>query len=213
MLNITSAAIANCKFDFNPVHCSRGRKWRGALAYSIDIDDDNHNLRFGSFGTVSKRLWEPIAKQYVFANIDFIEANERDEAKIAADREAYVKTTIQSTVDWCKSVKPELPDAELLLFIRNSLKKQHPEMLPAIDVVAPDNRDVVAEVQKTLQWAMTLKTQACWMFGRYCNGGKPLADNRKVEIAFKALQKKGVTKLDGFEDVWNMTLDVMGLKH
>ena len=87
------------------------------------------------------------------------------------------------------------------------------EMMEFIDKATPDCRNVVTEIQNTLTWAMGLTTRACWMYGKWCAGGKPLSAERKRTIALSALEKKGITKLPGFVDAWNMSLDVYGMGH
>lgn len=206
MSNITKA-IANCTFNFIPVKIERGRKFRG-MAYLLSGEIE---CRGNCYTYDSAKLWDPDSKKIVYANLEFCNDVTMPDAEIQAAKEEYVTCTIDSTVQWCRSTKPNLSQEELEKFARNVLLKHHADMKPVIDEVLPDKRDVGAEVQKTLNWAMTLKTQPCWIYGRWCAGGKPLPDDRKVHAAWKALHNKGIDKLDGFEDAWTMACSVMGL--
>lgn len=202
-----SDAISACSFHFTPVRVSRGRKFKG-FAYDLGVEY-SHAVAYNVM-SYSTKMWDPSTKSFVYANPDFcVKDNSITDEEINAAKLEYVKSTIESTIAWCKSKSPN--EAEAMKFARNVLRKHHPEMIACIDVYLPDNRDVVSEIEKTLQWAANLKTRECWMYGKHCPGGKPLSNERKVTIALKALTKRGVTVLNGFHEVWELTLTTMGL--
>ena len=202
------SALSSCTFAFVPVRIARGRKFKG-FAYDLRIETCT-SVAY-NVDVYSTKLWDPVNCRYAYANPEFcIEDDSVAAADIAIAKLAYIKHTITSTIEWCKQQKPD-NECEALAFARNILRKRHPEMMPAINVMLPDNRDVAAEVERTLQWASNLKTRECWLYGKHCPGGKPLAPERKVSIALKSLTRRGVTALDGFNEVWQLTLTTMGL--
>ena len=96
-------------FNFFPVRVTRGRKWRGELAYYISSNCSSFQLygwtgRGGHIYTETAKLWEPVSKKYVYANADFVEDVEQDPAKTCADKAEYIKATIESTLAWCHQV-------------------------------------------------------------------------------------------------------------
>lgn len=210
--------MADCipAFPFIPVKVTKGRKWKGE-GYMLETFESGFQLYgwHGSAGyrtTETAKIWDPAAKRIAYASQSFCEDVEADPAKVAADRKEYIDLTIQNTISWCRKTKAGAPEAEVLQFARNVLKKHHPEMLDAINAAAPDTRDVVNEIERTLTWAMGLKTRPCFMYGRRCPGGKPLPDKKKVAIARKSLETKGITKLDGFAEAWELILTMKGLR-
>lgn len=211
----TTTTPAAESFTFKPVRVTRGRKFRG-FAYDIG-EGYTYTRGYPGSGvdpyseTYHQKLWDPVQMKVVHVNCDYLEDCEVPADKLEADRKSYIDHTIQGTISWCRSQSAGKAEAEVLRFARNVLRKRHPELMSFIDKAAPDTRDVVVEVQRTFQWAMGLKTQACVMYGRFCPGGKPLSDSRKVNAARKALEKKGITKLDGFEEAWELTLTAAGL--
>lgn len=208
-----NAIVAACEFTFQPVNVSRGRKFRG-FAYFICSYDASFAVYRGRGGYIQNekaKLWDPVTEQFVYATADFCDDVEQDESITLEAKRKFIEKTIKSTVDWCASKNPSAPEAEIKRFARNVLRKHYPGMAPAIDEALPDQRDIAEEIQKTVSWAITLVTKPCNMYGKYCPGGKPLPPKKKVEIAYKALQKKGIASNPQFHDVWNMVLTVFGL--
>ena len=192
---------------FTPVLISRGRKFRGKAYFLGDV-------RCGSFGNQNAKLWDPAAKRYVWANVDFCDEDESvTPEQVATDKEAYSKAVIEDTIKWCRECKSGAPEDEVMQFARNVLRKYHPEIdeskLVANDL--GDRRDLSIEVEKTLNWAIQLTTRPCWMYGHYCKGGRPLPTEKKIRIAYKSLTKKGLTQKADFEAVWTFLLSMMGL--
>lgn len=198
----------NTKITFKPVNVNRGRKFKG-FAYFLGCTYTNEIA--WRVTAESTKLWDPAEKRYVYANPDFCEDATVEASKVEADLNDYIKTTIDGTLRWCRSQKPSAAESEVKQFARNVLRKQHPEMLEFIDATIADQRDVVAEIERTLEWAMALTTRACWMYGRWCAGGRPLPVERKVRSALNALSKRGITQLDGFDEAWTFSLTVRGL--
>jgi len=203
-------------FSFIPVKVTKGRKWKGE-GYMLDSFESSFQL-YGWHGGAGRRvtetakIWDPAAKRIAYASCSFCEDRDADTSKVEADRKEYIDLTIQSTISWCRSRKPNAEESEVLSFARNVLRKNHPEMIDAINVAAPDTRDVVSEIERTVTWAMGLKTRPCYMYGRHCPGGKPLPDKKKVAIALKSLTNKGITKLEGFSKAWELILTLKGLR-
>ncbi len=193
-------------FIFSPVSCKQGRKWRGELAYRLS--DSPYTV--GAWGTVTYRMWDPKALRFVYVNGDFLVGVELDQAKIEADRKAYIDHTIKSTLDWCRQQTPNEDEARK--FARNLLLKKHRELLPWFDAELPDRRDVVAAIERTLQWALNLRTKSSMrLYGKMCEGGKPYPKSRIVKVAYSALQKKGYHKLEGFQESWTLMTKLMSL--
>lgn len=181
--------------DFIPVVVNRGRKFRGK-AYSIG------QVCCGSFINSSK-LWDPANKRFVYANCEFVERdNTVSQAQVDADWQAYSKHFIDRTCEWCRSQKPDAPIEELESWSRAILLKRHPELKAEIDAILPDRRSVHGEIVSTLRWAHSLKTRSCYMYGKYCPGGKPYPLRKVLDIARRALAKRGVDKLPGFDIAW-----------
>lgn len=196
----TATTHAVSQITFTPVNVNRGRKFRG-FAYLVG-DETPVDVAW-NMTVWNSKLWDPAQKRYVYANSNFCEVDESVPAsKIEADRDEYIFGTIRNTIDWCRS-KSNGDEAEVKRFARNVLLKNHPDMLEDIDAVLPDERDVNKEIAETLKWADGLTTRACYMYGHHCAGGKPLSPKAKMERAYSALQRRGVTKLPGFEEAWN----------
>ena len=195
------------EMTFTPVAVNRGRKFRGKAYYLGDV-------RYGNFGAQNAKLWDAVNKKYVWANVDFCLDDETvTPEQVAADKAAYQKDVIDDTIRWCRERKQNASEDEVMQFARNVLRKYHPEidetLLQANNL--NDRRDLSIEVEKTLNWAIKLTTKACWMYGRYCKGGRPLPDEKKIRIAYKALVRKGLTQKEGFEAVWSFMLTMMGM--
>ena len=202
--------MSNTNFTFTPINVNRGRSFRGFGYY---IGDGGISQPAYCVTIYKSKIWDPVNKRIAYVNSDYVETAEVSDETRDADRQAYIDHTINGTIEWCRQQKPDASDAEVKSFARNVLRMHHPEMMEFIDKATPDCRDVVTEIQNTLTWAMGLTTRACWMYGKWCAGGKPLSVERKRTIAFSALEKKGITKLPGFVDAWNMSLDIYNMGH
>lgn len=192
---------------FIPVEVKRGRKFKG-FAYSLGKTVTN------SFGGEVSKLWDPLYNRFVYATADFVEPTHCHPDRLDEDKEHYVKCVIEDTIKWCKdqlSSKPT-PIGEVERFARAVLKKNYPEFGNAIDKAIPDNRDVVKEIEKTISWALALTTKAGYnKWGKWCSGGKPIPDQRKSNAAYNALLHKGINKMEHFDEIFQMELDIHGL--
>lgn len=192
---------------FTPVMCNRGRKWRGSLAYFLgDISDFNvaYNVT-----CQSAKLWDPAQKKYVYANPEFL-VDLQECPSLEDDKREYISKTINDTLTWCKTQKQN--ESEAKQFARNILKKKHPELLPYIEEHGlTDQRNAYEEIEKTLTWALGLKTRPCIIYGKRCPGGNPLPEKKKMNIVMKTLHKKGIDKLPDFQQSWEFALTLHGL--
>lgn len=208
----------NTNVIFVPVNVNRGRKFRG-FGYIVGSVEREYDYgwkhvpggdgfyyweRNCGVSTIAK-IWIPELKKFAYANSNFCETdNTLDEASIAQAQHDYIMHMIESTIQWCKSKKPNLPVIEIHRFARNVLRKQHPEFNDEINKVLPDTRSIDEEITKTLAWATTLVTRAGWIYGRLHLGGKPLSRDRKLYIAKKTLEKRGITEKPGFDSAWDI---------
>lgn len=194
-------------FTFAPVVINRGRKFKGKAYY---LGQDSQRAVAWNVTAWSTKLWDPNSKRYVYANPDFCEDDtEISPEQVEADRTDYINTTINSTIAWCQTKQPN--EAEARKFARNVLLKNHPEMRESIDRVLPDMRDVGAAVDRTIQWAMSLRTRPMVIYGKRCSGGKPYSKSKIKNIAMKTLCRKGYDKLDGFTEAWEAYVIIYGL--
>lgn len=206
---------------FAAVKVERGRKFKGrGFIVAVKTSSGSYGWRHTGYGwehayyeTETAKIWVPELKRFAYANANFVE----DDTTVSpeeCDRQykLYVEHTIDSTLDWCRSVKPEADAAEIARFARNVLRKNHPDMIARIDEVLPDQRHLDEEVAKTIAWAMTLRTRPMWMYGRMTKGGKPYSNERYVEIARKALTKRGFADKPEFEQVFDAECAKAGLK-
>lgn len=198
----------NFSFIFKPVVISRGRKFKGKAYY---LGQDSERAVAWGVTVRSTKLWDPANKCYVYANPDFCDddTNIQDD-QIKTDRLEYINKTINDTIEWCKTKVSD--EAEASRFARSCLIKHHPEMMTWIDDRLPDIRDVVAAVDRTLQWAMTLKSRPMHIYGRFCPGGKKYSNSKIKDIAIRYLCRKGYDKLEGFNEAWDLYLNIYGLK-
>lgn len=212
---MSELSTSTSAFTFVPVRVARGRKWKGELAYMLTIQDSSFCLYHGRGGYIQSetaKMWDPATKRFVYANADFVEDVELPAEQVEAARKEYVDLQIRGTIAWCKSKKPDAPEAEIMQFARNCIRKQHPEFdVYLVEYGLTDRRDVVDAVERTLSWAMQLKTRPCFMYGRHCPGGRPLPDEKKIRIARKSLHTKGIDLLDGFAEAWELSLTIRGL--
>lgn len=180
---------------FTPVVVNRGRKFRGK-AYSFGL------ICHGMF-IESSKLWDPAEKRFVYANCEFVEKDDTvPQSQVDADWQAYASCFINKVCEWCRSQKPDAPLEELESWARAILLKHHPELRDEIDTTLPARRSVRGEIVSTIRWAQGLRTRPCYMYGKFCPGGKFYPLRKVLDIAYKALVKRGVDKLPGFEETW-----------
>ena len=228
MSTTTTTRTIPTNICFVPVKVAGGRKFRGRgfeVSSSTSVNDFGWKHVPCADGfycwerniveTETVKIWVPETGRYAYANARYVE---NDESVAEVDRELafdkYVNGLIESTKAWCRSVKPELSEAEILSFARNVIRKQHPDLREFLDTVLPppaDNRDVATEVAKTIAWAMTLKTRPCFMYGRMCRGGKPYSPAKYIDIAKKACTKRGLAAKPEFEQVFAAEIRKAGL--
>lgn len=177
------------QFEFTPVRVSGGRKFQGD-AFVVGHGESEF-YRGGYSITQTAQVWDPVAKRCWWVTEKFVQKRELPEAEVEAARMAYVESTIQSTLAWCMSKSPN--EAEGRKFARNCLRKHHPEMMEWIDAKLPDERDVVAEVERILRWALQTRSHV---------KRTKASDSVTVRMAMHALQRMGVSKLDGFKEAW-----------
>jgi hypothetical protein len=185
---------------FEPVVVNKGRKFRGE-AYWIGADAhiNNYQLpgwrgRGGWITSVSVKLWSP-TQGFVYANPNYIEdVTDKSEDVVKVDYTKFVDYTINSTIAWCRSRKPNSTEGEVIDFARNVIRKHHPEMLGEFES-RHGGADVVEVVKSTIDWAIRL-------------GYSPA---KCIRIAAKVLRKKGVTSNEAFTAAWTITLDLRGL--
>lgn len=209
MITIPASACSLYAITFEPVKVERGRKFKG-FAYYIDC----MVCHAGPYSTYDRaRLWDPAAKRFVYANAEFcMDASEISDEQKIADKTAFIQHKIDGIVNYAKANCTGTKD-DLNRFILNIAKKQfsvefiNAVIRPQLDI----NVDVASEVEKTLQWAMSLKTRPMFLYGKYCAGGKPLALEKKLRIALKALTKKGITVHEDFNMVWSLNCTLLGV--
>jgi hypothetical protein len=199
----TSATVV-----FAAVKVEGGRKFRGrGFIVGESHSTASYGWRHTGYGwahnivdTYTSKIWVPELGKFCYANSKYVEEDPAVSAEeCAIEFKRYADQIINDTIAWCRKTKPEANEAEIAQFARNILCKNHKELKDAIDTRLPDTREIGTEIEKTIAWAMTLKTQPCHLYGRFCPGGKPLAPKRIVEIARKALVKKGLDKNPDFE--------------
>ena len=186
---------------FAAVVVNKGRKFRGE---AYDIGAEVHTSSFQLYGwrgrggwchTESVKLWSP-TQGFVWCNPDYIEDREVSPEVEKADYAKYVDFTINSTIAWCRSRKPNSNEKEVLDFARRVIGKHHAEMLEAFDATTGHKGpDVVDIVESTLNWAFTLGYSKA----------------KCVRIGLRALTKKGVLNHPAFVPAWTIYLDLRGL--
>lgn len=184
---------------FIPVRITRGRKFKG----DAFIIPGEFVSRFGYAGsgvcplqiTRKVKIWDPAKKVTDWINVDYCE--DRDLAPEAREAQwlDYVRSIIASTIAWCKSKNP----SDFMNFARNVIRKNHADML---DVFDKDNStDASHDIKSTFEWVMTLRTPK----------GNSYTKPKLARIAYRALEKKGLTSLDGFKEAWTIHCDMYGL--
>lgn len=207
-ITVPASALNFHNFMFEPVKVARGRKFKG-FAYFLGCSI----RQAGPFSMYDcAKLWDPAAKRFVYANADFCEEVDVPAEEVMAAKLAYVQHDIDGIVNYatanCKG-----DENDVNKFILNIAKKKYSQEF--LNVVFRSQLkitvDVAAEVERTLQWAMSLKTRPMELFGKFCPGGKPLPLEKKIVIAYKALVKKGITLQDDFQMVWSLNCTLLGI--
>ena len=185
---------------FAAVVVNKGRKFRGE---AYDIGSNVHISTFNIYGhgrggwrsCESVKLWSP-TQGFVWCNPSYIEDREVAPEVEQADYAKYVDSTINSTIGWCRSRKPNSIEKEVLEFARRVIAKHHAEMLEAFDAATGSKGpDVVDVVESTLNWAFNL----------------PYSKAKCVRLGLRALTKKGVLSHPAFVPAWTIYLDLRGL--
>lgn len=215
----TATPTPTTPITFRAVKVSRGRKFRGSgfmiatLEHEYDYgwrhvpggDGFYYWERNTGIGCTAK-IWVPETGRYAYANADFVEADETvSQTECDSQFKLYCDKIVADTIEWCTAHTSKPGDVKS--FARNVIRKNHPELRPLLATLFPDDRDLMTIIESTVKWALTLTTQPCYMYGRHCAGGKRYNNKRYVEIARKALAKKGVTTADGFEAAFNAVLE------
>ena len=185
---------------FAAVVVNKGRKFRGE---AYDIGAEVYTSTFNIYGhgrngwrsCESIKLWSP-TQGFVWCNPSYIEERVVDPEVEKADYANYVSQTINNTIAWCKSRKPNEPENKVLEFARNVVRKNHPEMLDMFEsMTGCHGPDVVEMVNSTLDWAFNLGYSKA----------------KCVRIGLRALTKKGVLNHPAFVAAWTIYLDLRGL--
>lgn len=143
------------------------------------------------------KIWVPELGKFRYANSKYVEDDDSVSSEECAKQfDLYAKRTIASTIEWCKSKQPEASEEQNLMFARRVLLKNHPEMKDLIDISCPDTRSVKDEIEKTFKWVNSLK--------------KKHTRPKKIDIAKKALWKKGMFEKEGFEECFTMMCELYG---
>lgn len=203
-------------FMFVPVRVTGGRKFRGD-AYAVDADEREYyrggydvspnGVMLGRWRNADRyttvygttKVWDPATKRVSWVTSKFAQPREVEAGRVEADREDYARSTVEETLSWCRTKVAD--DKEARKFARNCLRKHHPELMKWVDEILPDERDVADEVERTLRWAVSLSPAR----------RTSRSDLETSRVAYRALVKKGVSKLDGFRDVWAFFTSTMGL--
>lgn len=125
-----------------------------------------------------------------------------DKDELLEAKRKWIEDQINGTINWCRSVSPAgTAEVEILRFAINVLRRKSvalAKIVSELKLYTLDTRDVVAEVRKTVEWALSLRTRPCWMYGKYCAGGRKYPPKKTISIALRALEKKGIMKPEGF---------------
>ena len=198
-----SAYLNENPFIFTPVACHKGRKWKGDLAYLLGYDPE-----YTSFGSMQVKLWDPAQMKYVYANPNFVENIDSTQEKTESDKKVYIDKVFSDSIAYWKNKAPD----NWQTCARASMLKWHRELREFIDEKLPDNRNVFEEVEKTLSWALSLRTRPTVIYGRKCKGGNLYPEINRVRIARRSLHKKGIDKLEEFDKAWDVALTMRGIR-
>ena len=190
---------------FRAVKVEKGRKFRGR-GFIVAIINSSGALgwKHTGFGWAPRtydvdnaKIWVPELGKFQYANNKYVEDDDTvSQEECARQFEIYQKMTIASTIAWCKSKQPDASEEQNLMFARRVLLKNHPEMQTAIELACPDTRSMKDEVEKTFRWVEGLE--------------KKHTRPKKIDIARKALRKKGMTEKKGFEECFTMMCELYG---
>ena len=203
-MNITLDIAAAANITFKPVVVNRGRKFRGI---AFDVGGKEVATQVARCVTsYSVCLWDPANKRFVYANPDFVEERAIDKDELLEAKRKWIEDQINDTISWCRSISPAgTAEDEILRFATNVLRRKSEALAKIVaELNTVDTRDVVAEVRKTVEWALSLRTRPCWMYGKYCAGGHKYPPKKTISIALRALEKKGIMKLEGFLEAWRI---------
>lgn len=193
--------------NFHPVHVTGGRKFRGfgyvigyipggkyqiSLSYSVPTDN-------------RAKIWDPVNKKIEIVTERYVhELNDTKTNELGDTYQThymeYVQHLINDTLSWCKT--KVATEAEAIKFARACLIKHHRDMIDEIDRLLPDQRDVVEEIEKALDYAIR------W---RNFKTGKPATPKKTVQLAIDRIIRNGVHKLEGFADAWTMLTNLRSL--
>lgn len=205
------------EFEFTPVRVNGGRKFRGD---GYALDERRQECYYGGYnisasGFIGGRwrnadrytavshqvqVWDPETKTCCWVTAKFVQPREVAPEVVAADQELYAKSAVDSTLAWCRTKVSS--EAEAIRFARNVIRKHHPELMAYADAAMRSSYDVVAEVESTLRWALSLPP---------CFKREDRQKQKVVSIAYRALEKKRVTEMDGFKEAWVMAVTLLEL--
>jgi len=190
---------------FKAVKVEKGRKFRGR-GFIVAVINSSGALgwRHGAYGWAPRtydvdnaKIWVPELGRFQYANNKYVEDDDTvSQEECDRQFEIYSKMTIASTIAWCKSKQPDASEEQNLMFARRVLLKNHPEMKALIDLSCPDTRSMKDEVEKTFKWINGLE--------------KKHTRPKKIDMARKALRKKGMTEKEGFEECFTMMCELYG---
>ena len=190
---------------FRAVKVEKGRKFKGRGFIVATVNNSGafgwrHNGRGWEPNTYDvdyAKIWVPELGKFQYANAKYVEDDDSvSQEECARQFEIYSRMTIASTIAWCKSKQPDASEEQNLMFARRVLLKNHPEMKAAVDIACPDTRSLASEVEKTFKWVNSLP--------------KKHTRPKKIEMARKALRKKGMTEKEGFEECFTMMCELYG---
>lgn len=190
---------------FRAVKVEKGRKFRGKGFITAVVNSSGacgwRHTGSGwaprTYDVDNAKIWVPELGKFQWANFKYVEDDDSvPPEECARQFEIFQKMTIESTIAWCKSKQPDASEEQNLMFARRVLLKNHPEMKAAIDIACPDIRSLKDEVEKTFKWVNGLE--------------KKHTRPKKIEMARKALRRKGMTEKDGFEECFAMMCELYG---
>lgn len=193
------------KTVFKAVKVEKGRKFRGrgfivavvSGGGALGWRHNGHGWEPNTYEYERSKIWVPELGKFEWANSKYVEDDPSVSPEECAKKfEIYQKMTIESTIAWCKSKQPDASESQNMMFARRVLLKNHPEMREAVDAACPDTRCLKDEVERTFKWVNSLP--------------KKHTRPKKIEIARKALRKKGMTEKDGFEECFTMMCELYG---
>ena len=127
---------------FAPVKVEKGRKFKGRGFIVAEIQNSGaigwkhtgYGWAHNYYETTNAKIWVPAINKFCYANIKYVEPDTAvTEADCKLYFDLYVNHIISDTINWCKSVKPELSEVEIMKFAMNVLRKHHKEILDEIN--------------------------------------------------------------------------------